>query len=90
MDSTDKKQIKHEFEVAIHEAFRKLLLGEPDKKLRKVISKSARRVATDIKRYLKDQRKNEKKREREAVRKVRMKRVASKRRGKPVAVKKSV
>ena len=49
------------FEVALHQEFEKSQLGEPDKKMRKVIEKASEKVTAEVKRVMKSIRKAEEK-----------------------------
>ena len=49
------------FEVALHQEFEKLQLGEPDKKMRKVIEKASEKVTVEVKRVMRSIRKAEEK-----------------------------
>jgi hypothetical protein len=64
-------EITNVFEVALHEAFRKLQIGEPNKKIRKAIDKATKKITSEVKDYMKDLRKKEEKRVKDELKKLR-------------------
>ena len=67
------RELTNIFEIALHQEYRKLQLGEPDKKLRKAIEKASRKVTSEVKRVMKDQQKLEAKRRKLELKKLRSK-----------------
>ena len=61
------------FEMALHQEFRKLQLGAPDKKLRKAISKASKKISAEVKRLRKDLYKKEEKRKKRELKRLQKK-----------------
>jgi hypothetical protein len=71
-------EITNVFEVALHEAFRKLQMGEPSKKIRRAIDKATKKITSEVKDYMKDLRKKEEKRIKGELKKLRKSRTKTK------------
>ena len=66
-----RRELTNIFEIALHQEFRKLQLGEPDKKIRKAIDKASKKVTFEVKRFMKEQQKAEDKRKKLELKKMR-------------------
>jgi hypothetical protein len=66
-----RRELTNIFEIALHQEFRKLQLGEPDSKVRKAIDKASKKVTSEVKRFMKEQQKLEEKRRKQELKKMR-------------------
>ena len=66
-----RRELTNIFEIALHQEFRKLELGEPDKKILKAIDKASRKVTFEVKRLMKEKHKLEEKRKKQELKKLR-------------------
>ena len=66
-----RRELTNIFEIALHQEFRKLQLGEPDKKVRKAIDKASKKVTSEVKRFMKEKQKVEEKRKKLELKKMR-------------------
>jgi hypothetical protein len=64
-------ELTNSFEIALHQTFRKLQVGEPDQKIRKAIDKASRKVTVEVKRFMKERAKLEEKRRKKELKKLR-------------------
>ena len=67
----DRRDLTNIFEIALHQEYRKLQLGEPDKKLRKTIEKASKKVTSEVKRLMKEQQKLDAKRRKAELKRLR-------------------
>jgi hypothetical protein len=68
-----RRELTNIFEIALHQEFLKLQLGEPDKKIRKTIDKASKKVTSEVKRFMKEKQKLEAKRRKQELKKLRQK-----------------
>ena len=66
-----RRELTNIFEIALHQEFRKLQLGEPDGKIKKAIDKASRKVTDEVKRFMKEKQKVEDKRRKLELKKLR-------------------
>jgi hypothetical protein len=66
-----RRELTNIFEIALHQEFQKLQLGEPDKKVRKAIDKASKKVTSEVKRLMKEKQKAEDKRKKLELKKMR-------------------
>lgn len=66
-----RRELTNIFEIALHQEFRKLQLGEPDTKIRKAIDKASKKVTDEVKRFMKEKQKLEDKRRKQELKKMR-------------------
>lgn len=66
-----RRELTNVFEIALHQAFAKLQLGEPDTKIGKAIDKASRKVTDEVKRFMKERQKQEEKRRKLELKKLR-------------------
>jgi hypothetical protein len=77
-----RQRLTNVFEIALHQEFRKLELGEPDKKVRKAIDKATKLITSEVKRFMKDVQKEETKARNRELKKLRTEQTSEKTTGK--------